>query len=201
MYPRPENLNRHTSAVHRYIRHHACPECGQGFGRASEVDIHRKEQHPFSIVTVDMRESNVEGTENDSHPGKRRKSRDISDEEDEEKMSESSESEADEENEETKCKKCGQEFHRAAQLKRHMRLHPHDKQFECPFSCGRSYTQLSYLCTHIAVAHDDVVHKCTICGKFFETELRLENHTKTHTRTRAGRQRRQDDDTDWRPHT
>lgn len=201
-YPRPENLNRHTSAVHRYIKQHACPECGERFSRASEVDLHRKVQHPYSIVTVDVREDDdAEGTDSDANPGKRRKSRDNIQDDDLDVMSQSeSDSDIEEEVTGTRCKKCGREFQRSAHLKRHMRVHAADKQFECPFSCGCSYTQVSYLRSHIAMAHDDIVHKCGICGKFFETEHRLENHVKTHAHTRMGRQRRREDDSDWRPH-
>ena len=202
IYPRPENLNRHTSAVHRYIRQHACPECGEEFSRASEVDLHRKEQHPYSIVTVDVHADQTEDIEKDCNPGKRRRSQEDVDGDDSDEMSESvSDSEAEEDVVGTKCKKCGRDFQRTVHLKRHMRVHAAIKQFECPFSCGCSYTNLSYLRSHIAMVHDDIVHKCGICGKFFETELRLENHSKTHVRTRTGRQRKQEDDSDWRPHT
>lgn len=200
VYPRPENLNRHTSAVHRYIRQHACPECGEEFGRASEVDLHRKQQHPYSIVTVDMQADRLaDEMEKDCNPGKRVRSQD---DESDEMMSESaSGSETEDDTAPVKCKKCGRQFQRAVHLKRHMRVHAADKQFECPFSCGCSYTNVSYLRSHIATVHDDVVHRCSVCGKFFETEVRLENHSRTHVRTRTGRQRKQEDDCDWRPHT
>ena len=77
------------------------------------------------------------------------------------------------------CRKC---FGRSGHLRRHLRIHTGDKPFlvsppkyMCQW-CGRSF-QKSYLPEHFRI-HQQIPHKCEICGKIYTTSNYLKKHIK-----------------------
>jgi len=71
-------------------------------------------------------------------------------------------------------------FNKTSHLKRHQRIHSHDKPFKCT-KCPRSFARASYLSGHNRIHTGERPYKCVQCSKVFAQKYYLRRHFRTHT--------------------
>ena len=74
------------------------------------------------------------------------------------------------------CKLCGKQYYNESKLKAHTVCHAGDK-FICQH-CPSIFAAAKSLRAHIRAQHsaDELVPRCTTCGKIFSTEMNLKSH-------------------------
>lgn len=81
-----------------------------------------------------------------------------------------------------KCKwdGCNKEIVNIYELKRHMRLHSHEKVIGCPV-CGKLFTKKTFFIEHcLRQISSEREFQCSQCFKYFATEGMLKDHERSH---------------------
>ncbi|XP_069192214.1 zinc finger protein 391-like [Procambarus clarkii] len=73
------------------------------------------------------------------------------------------------------CPECGKRFSHLGYIKTHMLVHSGDKPHECP-ECGKRFSQRRHIKTHMLVHSGDKPHECPECGKRFSHLDSIKSH-------------------------
>ena len=84
------------------------------------------------------------------------------------------------ENREYKCEECHEIFKKHTHLRKHVNLvHSTDERYNCEH-CGKRFTDVGALKSHVKYHHEAPRFKCSFCGKMFKDEVRLVAHERQH---------------------
>ncbi|XP_044743281.1 zinc finger protein 878-like [Chrysoperla carnea] len=78
------------------------------------------------------------------------------------------------------CPTCGKACPSQGELKKHLRTHIDERQFDCHL-CTKKYKSRDGLRNHLKVHAGLRPYVCTYCSKGFHTNTILKNHLRTHT--------------------
>ena len=79
----------------------------------------------------------------------------------------------------TVCKFCGKSFSDVSTLITHLPVHTGDRPFKCEF-CGKAFKLRHHMKDHSRVHTGERPFRCSLCGKTFSRSTILKAHEKTH---------------------
>ncbi|XP_036408441.1 zinc finger protein 506-like [Megalops cyprinoides] len=78
------------------------------------------------------------------------------------------------------CLQCGKFFSQVCNLKTHLQIHTGERPYTCTW-CGKSFTQSADLRRHQRIHTGEKPHRCTWCEKSFTQIGNLKRHLRIHT--------------------
>lgn len=168
--------------VHTGERPFKCTECGKGFSKNSNLNLHLKthrksnvyqkctvcdQKFPCSEYASHMKlHAHVTDRENENKEPEKRSA-----------GSDREKSLASPEKKETQvCQYCGKSFRFPSALIRHVRVHTGEKPYKCDI-CGKAFGQAYFLRVHELTHWSVKRYNCTRCGKSFTHYSNARNHT------------------------
>ncbi|XP_061081284.1 zinc finger protein with KRAB and SCAN domains 1-like [Conger conger] len=79
-----------------------------------------------------------------------------------------------------RCFQCGKFFSQVCNLKTHLQIHTGERPYTCNW-CGKSFTQSADLRRHQRIHTGEKPHRCTWCEKSFTQIGNLKRHLRIHT--------------------
>ncbi|KAJ8347371.1 hypothetical protein SKAU_G00287720 [Synaphobranchus kaupii] len=79
-----------------------------------------------------------------------------------------------------RCFQCGKFFSQVCNLKTHLQIHTGERPYTCTW-CGKSFTQSADLRRHQRIHTGEKPHRCTWCEKSFTQIGNLKRHLRIHT--------------------
>ncbi|XP_064172245.1 zinc finger protein 70-like [Anguilla rostrata] len=79
-----------------------------------------------------------------------------------------------------RCFQCGKFFSQVCNLKTHLQIHTGERPYACTW-CGKSFTQSADLRRHQRIHTGEKPHRCTWCEKSFTQIGNLKRHLRIHT--------------------
>src|SRR4029434_405568 len=79
-----------------------------------------------------------------------------------------------------KCAQCGKAFSRVSAIKTHMLIHTGQWPHKCA-ECGKTFTRPSHLQRHMVAHTGERPHRCAQCGKAYPYACNLKMHMLMHT--------------------
>ncbi|KAL1423677.1 hypothetical protein MTO96_021047 [Rhipicephalus appendiculatus] len=156
-FARKATLNQHKR-THTGERPYLCSICGRGFSQTSSLATHRlthTDERAYACLTCGLKFANKArlARHERGHTGEMPYA----------------------------CQMCPSKFCKKESFDRHMQLHASGVDMWHCLECGKNFTKLTSLLTHLKWHKMEKPHPCQLCPARFEKKCYLEIHMLTHT--------------------